>query len=144
MKGSYILLVRLPQGQTIKTGSMPDVYFSKGYYAYVGSAMGGLKSRLNHHLKKNKRPRWHIDYLLQKASISGIILCQTSKRVECLIAQALSAQFDSILGFGSSDCKCRSHLFFSPNENRMKSTILAILNSLPIDKRIHLVDFLQR
>jgi Uri superfamily endonuclease len=144
MKGSYILLIRLPEGQTINAGSVPDNYFPSGYYAYVGSAMGGLKSRLNRHLKKDKRPHWHIDYLLQKASISGIILCQAEERVECLIAQALSHQFDSIPGFGSSDCKCRSHLFFSANENQMKSTILATLNSLPIDKRIHLVGFFQK
>ena len=144
MKGSYILLIRLPKGQTINAGSVPDNYFPSGYYAYVGSAMGGLKSRLNRHLKKDKRPQWHIDYLLQKAPISGIILCQAEERVECLIAQALSHQFDSILGFGSSDCKCRSHLFFSADENRMKSTILATLNSLPIDKRIHLVGFFQK
>ena len=141
MKGSYILLIRLPEEQTIKIGSVPDNYFPSGYYAYVGSAMGGLKSRLNRYLEKDKRPHWHIDYLLQKASISGIIRCQTEERVECVIAQALSHQFDSIPGFGSSDCKCRSHLFFSADETRMKSTILATLNSLLIDKRIHLVSF---
>ena len=144
MKGSYILLIRLPEGQTIKAGSVPDNYFPSGYYAYVGSAMGGLKSRLNRHLRKDKRPHWHIDYLLPKAPISGIILCPAEARVECLIAQALSHQFDSIPGFGSSDCKCRSHLFFSDNENRMKSTIMATLNSLPIDKRIHVVGFLPK
>jgi len=144
MKGSYILLIRLPEGQMINAGSVPDNYFPSGYYAYVGSAMGGLKSRLNRHLKKDKRPHWHIDYLLQKASISGIILCQTEERIECLIAQALSHQFDSIPGFGSSDCKCRSHLFFSANENQMKSTIMATLNSLPINKRIRLVGFFQK
>jgi sugar fermentation stimulation protein A len=144
MKGSYILLIQLPEGQTIKVGSVPDNYFPRGYYAYVGSAMGGLKPRLNRHLIKNKRPHWHIDYLLQKASISGIILCQAEERVECLIAQALSHQFDSIPGFGSSDCKCRSHLFFAADEKRMKSTIMAILNSLPIDKKIHVVGFLPK
>jgi len=139
MKGSYILLIQLHQEQRITIGSVPDNYFPSGYYAYVGSAMGGLKSRLNRHLKKDKRPHWHIDYLLQKASISGIILCQTEERGECLIAQALNHQFNSIPGFGSSDCKCRSHLFFSADETRMKSSIMATLNSLPIDKRIHLV-----
>ena len=130
MKGSYILLIQLPEEQMIKAGSVPDNYFPSGYYAYVGSAMGGPKSRLNRHLKKDKRPHWHIDYLLQKAHISVIILCQTNKRAECTIAQALSHQFDSIPGSGSSDCKCRSHLFFSADKNRMKSAIMATLNSL--------------
>jgi len=92
--------------------------------------MGGFKSRLNRHLRSNKKPHWHIDYLLQKASISEIILCETNDRVECTIAQALSRQFDSIPGFGSSDCKCRSHLFFATD--KMKPTIMATLISLPI------------
>ena len=137
MKGSYILLIPLPEAQIIKVGSVPDTYFPSGYYAYVGSARGGFKSRINRHLKENKKPRWHIDYLLQKTNISGIILCEAEDKIECIIAQALSSQFDSIPGFGSSDCKCQSHLFFSADEGQMKGAILAILKSLPTGKRIH-------
>jgi Uri superfamily endonuclease len=130
VKGSYVLLIELTEEQTITTGSLKAIYFPRGYYAYIGSAMGGFKSRLNRHLKGNKKPHWHIDYLLEKASISEIILCETNDRVECTIAQALNGQFDSIPGFGSSDCKCRSHLFFATD--KMKPTIMATLNSLPI------------
>jgi len=133
MKGSYVLLIELPEEQTITTGSLKAVYFPGGYYAYVGSAMGGFKSRLNRHLRSNKKPHWHIDYLLEKASISEIIFCETNDRVECTIAQALNSQFDSIPGFGSSDCKCRSHLFFATD--KMKPTILTILNQLDIKLR---------
>ncbi len=130
MKGSYVLLIELPEEQTITIGSLKVIYFLRGYYAYVGSAMGGFKSRLNRHLKSDKKPHWHIDYLLEKASISEIILCETNDRAECTIAQALSCQFDSIPGFGSSDCKCRSHLFFATD--KMNPTIMATLSSLPI------------
>jgi len=130
VKGSYVLLIELTEEQTITTGSLKAIYFPRGYYAYVGSAMGGFKSRLNRHLRSNKKPHWHIDYLLQKASISEIILCETNDRVECAVAQALNGQFDSISGFGSSDCKCRSHLFFATD--KMKPTIMATLSSLPI------------
>ncbi len=130
MKGSYTLLIQLLEEQTITTGRLKATYFPRGYYAYVGSAMGGFKSRLNRHLKNDKKLHWHIDYLLEKASISEIILCETKDRTECAIAQALSCQFDSIPGFGSSDCKCRSHLFFATD--KMKPTIMATLSSLPI------------
>jgi len=130
VKGSYVLLIELTEEQTITTGSLKAIYFPRGYYAYVGSAMGGFKSRLNRHLKSNKKPHWHIDYLLEKASISEIILCETNDRVECTIAQALNGQFDFIPGFGSSDCKCHSHLFFATD--KMKPTIMATLSSLPI------------
>ncbi len=125
-----MLLIELPEEQTIATGSLKAIYFPGGYYAYVGSAMGGFKSRLNRHLKSNKKPHWHIDYLLEKASIVDIIFCETNDRMECIIAHVLNGQFDSIPGFGSSDCKCRSHLFFATD--KMKPTIMATLNSLPI------------
>ncbi len=134
MKGSYVLLIELTEEQTITTGSLKAIYFPGGYYAYVGSAMGGFKSRLNRHLRSNKKPHWHIDYLLEKASISSIILCETKDRAECPIAQALSCQFDSVPGFGSSDCKCRSHLFFATD--KMKTTIMATLNSLSMEPRL--------
>jgi Uri superfamily endonuclease len=134
VKGSYVLLIQLPQRQTIKVGSLKAIRFPGGYYAYVGSAMGGLKSRLSRHLQRNKKPHWHIDYLLQKAFISDVILCPTKHRVECTIAQALSHQFDSIPGFGSSDCRCRSHLFFATEE--MKPAIMAILTPLGIAPRL--------
>ena len=135
VKGSYILLIELPEEKTITIGSLKDIYFPGGYYACVGSAMSGFKSRLSRHHKQSKRPHWHIDYLLQKASITGIIICQTKDRVECVIAQALSHQFDVIPDFGSSDCCCHSHLFFATGE--MKSIIIATLDSLGMEPRFN-------
>jgi Uri superfamily endonuclease len=136
VKGSYILLIGLSEKQTITIGSLKTVNFSGGYYAYVGSAMGGIKSRLSHHLKGSKKPHWHIDYFLEKASINGVIICQSQNKVECAIAQALSRQFDCVPGFGSSDCRCKSHLFFTPNEEQFKSTIMAIIKSLGMQPRL--------
>ena len=134
MKGSYILVIELPEEQTMVIGGLKVVHFPSGYYAYVGSALSGLKSRLRRHLKRNKRLRWHIDYLLQKASINNIIICETEDRIECTIAQALNRKFDSIPGFGSSDCKCPSHLFFSTEG--MKREIITMLNSLGMKPRL--------
>ena len=134
MKGSYILLIRLPEEQIITIGSRKAIYFPRSYYAYVGSAMGRLKPRLSYHLRGNKKPHWHIDYLLAKASIADIILCEAEERIECTIAQALKGLFDSIPGFGASDCKCNSHLFFASGE--MKSTIMSTLNHLSIKPRL--------
>lgn len=134
MKGSYILLIELPEKQIITVGSLKTICFLRGYYAYVGSAMGRFKPRLSYHLKGNKKPHWHVDYLLQKASITDIILCETSERIECIIAQALKSQFNFIPGFGASDCKCESHLFFAPWE--MKSTIMPTLNHLGIKPKL--------
>ena len=136
MKGSYILLIKLPEAQTVTIGSLSDVYFPQGYYAYVGSALSGIESRLSRHLNRNKKSHWHIDYLLPKASITDIIIGESEDRVECAIARALSAQFDSIPGFGSSDCQCLSHLFFAAKERQMKSAIIMTFELLAIPPKL--------
>ncbi len=134
MKGSYILLIELAEGQIIITGSLKTTCFPGGYYAYVGSALGGFKARLNRHLKSNKKPHWHIDYLLQKAHIDDIIVCETEGRLECRIAGAMGSQFDDIPGFGASDCKCPSHLFFA--DEAMKSRVMAMLEVMGMKPRL--------
>jgi Uri superfamily endonuclease len=124
-KGSYILLIKLPEETTIAAGRLGPVLFRRGHYAYVGSALGGLKQRLDRHLRAEKKLHWHIDYLLEKARIDGIVTCETDERTECAIANALSEQFESVPGFGSSDCRCHSHLFFS-NTKMMKLVMSAV------------------
>jgi Uri superfamily endonuclease len=114
LKGSYVLLIDLPEGQEIAAGKLRTIDFPAGCYAYVGSAMGGMKSRLERHLRRDKKLHWHIDYLLQKASVSNVIICESETRTECTIAQTIRSKFETIKGFGSSDCKCPGHLFYSP------------------------------
>jgi Uri superfamily endonuclease len=128
VKGSYVLLIELPEERTITAGSLKDIRFQSGCYAYVGSALSGLRSRLSRHLKQDKKLHWHIDYLLLWASISDIIICETEERIECTIAEILRRRFNSILGFGSSDCKCASHLFFTGN--RVGQDIIEMLKSV--------------
>ena len=130
MKGSYILLVHLPEAGAITVGRLGKLDFARGHYAYIGSAMGGIKARLNHHLHRTRRPHWHIDYLRDRASVTSIIICESDQRHECAIAQTLMGQLDCIPGFGASDCRCRSHLFFSASENQLKQAIRATLDRL--------------
>jgi Uri superfamily endonuclease len=130
MKGSYVLLLELSAEQMIPVGSLRSVLFRSGYYAYVGSAMNGIESRLSHHLHKNKKLHWHIDYLLRSASIVGIDIYEAESRVECSIARKLDSQFYSIPGFGCSDCHCGSHLFYSAEKKEMKEAVKMALASL--------------
>lgn len=110
-KGTYILIIRVPRREVIEVGYLGAVTFPKGHYAYVGSALNGMESRINRHLRRGKKVYWHIDYLLNKASIKTVIFAKTEKSMECNIAQNLAKNFASIVSFGSSDCKCKSHLF---------------------------------
>ena len=118
VKGSYILLVELAIKMDVFVGKLGYVSFPKASYAYVGSAMNGLRARLARHLRRKKKLHWHIDYLLKEAEVEEIILCQGEESLECSLAQALAGKFQSVSGFGSSDCKCRSHLYFAQRSYR--------------------------
>jgi sugar fermentation stimulation protein A len=112
-KGAYILITKLKQDGSLRIGSLGKIHFKKGYYCYVGSALGNLEKRIARHKRKNKKLHWHIDYFLKKAKIKGITALQTTKRIECSLSRKLKHIADSrALNFGSSDCKCQTHLYY--------------------------------
>lgn len=113
----------------IKVGKLKAAFFKRGAYAYAGSAMGGLKDRLGYHLRQNKKPHWHIDYLTGRAVIREIIAIETDERLECKVVRALGRHFEPISGFGCSDCKCKSHLFLAENREQLKTKVSEILAS---------------
>jgi Uri superfamily endonuclease len=132
MKGTYVLLIELPQPQEIAVGKLGLLAFPQGFYAYVGSAMNGFESRISYHLREKKKSRWHIDYLLQQALIKEIILWETEERVECILAQTLSREFHTVTGFGASDCRCSSHLYFEAEKGKLGKGIMEAVKSLAI------------
>lgn len=135
MKGSYILIIEVPERRKVEVGSLGSVEFPPGSYAYLGSAHGGFRSRIGHHLSKTKKPHWHIDYLLKQAKITKIILCpekgasaiSSSGRLECFLSQRLVCKFPFIPRFGSSDCHCQSHLYFTSEEFDLEATIISAI-----------------
>ena len=104
----------------VTIGKLGEIEFKDGYYAYIGSAMNGLEARIERHLRKNKKMRWHIDYFLEYAKIEKIFYREGSKKEECLIAKKFASVFENIPKFGASDCKCKSHLFYSENIEKME------------------------
>ena len=130
-RGCYVLLIELPADETVTAGRLGPIHFRRGHYAYVGSALGGLRARLDRHLRPEKKLHWHIDYLLEKARIGETVACETSARVECAIARGLVARFESVPGFGSSDCRCRSHLFYS--RAKMTETVVSVVEGLGLE-----------
>lgn len=119
MKGCYILLIELKENKAIQIGKLRKIYFKKGFYLYVGSALNSLEKRIQRHLKKDKKTHWHIDYLLRYAKIINVFYKENNKREECNIVKKLDKKVSSITGFGCSDCKCGSHLFYSSKNNIM-------------------------
>jgi len=114
--GAYLLILQLNSNRKLQVGSLGTLTFKKGFYIYVGSAKANLSARIRRHLKKSKKKRWHIDYLSTVAKTIKAIPVRTSEELECKIASRLSGFLSCINGFGSSDCSCEGHLFFSPDE----------------------------
>ena len=116
MKGSYILLLKINNNKNIKYGKNKKSYFKKGFYIYIGSALNSLENRINRHLRSDKKIYWHIDYLLKHSQIFNIFYRESNFKDECIIANLFKEYFISIEGFGSSDCKCKTHLFYGLKE----------------------------
>lgn len=112
MKGTYVLLIELSEGRRIKIGGLGIIQFKDGAYAYVGSALKNLEKRIGRHMRENKKIHWHIDYFLEEAEIVDVIYSDRERRKECEIARNISENTLKIDRFGSSDCKCESHLFY--------------------------------
>ncbi len=114
--GSYMLILNLDEDKDIEIGRAGKLFFRKGYYIYVGSAMKDLTARIERHKRKRKNLFWHIDYLREHTNIVYTLPIRSSSKLECNIASSVSDISDGlIMGFGSSDCNCYSHLFYMKN-----------------------------
>ena len=121
-KGSYVLVIEVKDDGEMKVGKLGAIRFNRGYYAYVGSAMNGIDARVGRHMRQDKKKHWHIDYLLERGTVIRAWYVEGG-RDECRIARSMEDKFDSVAGFGSSDCGCRSHLFYSENMAELEGVI---------------------
>lgn len=125
MTGVYVLIVELESPGMIGVGRWPCIHFRSGFYVYVGSALSGIEPRLARHLGNKQKCHWHIDYLLDRATIRKVVYALTGERKECSLARELALRLPSVPGFGSSDCRCPSHLFFSPDFATLQKDVIA-------------------
>lgn len=120
--GIYILKIKLDRPTILSYGKNHISHFPKGYYYYVGSALNNLEARVTRHLSQEKKIHWHIDYLLKQAAIENIYFKITTEKKECSIARILAKKLDNIPHFGSTDCTCKSHLYYSKNPPSLNLT----------------------
>jgi Uri superfamily endonuclease len=119
VKGVYLLLIQLDRDVDVVVGALGFRHFVKGFYIYVGSAQNNLEKRVSRHFRRKKRLFWHIDYLLDSPSsvIRRVFFKEAARSEECNIASELSQQNEAVVGFGCSDCRCRSHFFRIESSN---------------------------
>jgi Uri superfamily endonuclease len=123
-RGTYALLIHVPYDLSLSVGELGRVDFRNGYYAYIGSALGGLEARVGRHFREEKKIRWHIDHLLLHARAVDVVVARSEERKECKVAEELAKKLPSIRGFGSSDCRCESHLFYSSDPHLLLRRVL--------------------
>ncbi|MCF1685858.1 GIY-YIG nuclease family protein [Tetragenococcus halophilus] len=116
----YAVKAYLPKRQeSIQIGKLGSFAFEKGYYVYVGSAKRNIRSRVNRHITVEKKQRWHLDYLRPYLKIEEI-QTYSGEEGECQLFARLQEKNTGnipVKGFGSSDCKCSAHLFYTSTES---------------------------
>ncbi|MCL1978942.1 MAG: GIY-YIG nuclease family protein [Methanomassiliicoccaceae archaeon] len=118
-KGTYILIFDMPETR-ISVGSLGVIDLEEGTYCYVGSAMNGLDQRIERHLSKKKKIRWHIDHLTTVCDRAEAFVAVPPGTAECELGRIVLDNGGSYAakGFGCSDCKCRTHLFFLDKDSK--------------------------
>jgi Uri superfamily endonuclease len=115
--GLYLLMLDLNKARSIRAGRLPVQTFRPGTYVYVGRARKNLQARLSRHLRADKKTHWHIDYFAPHKRIRRVWV-RPGCYDECGVVGYLRSEIpDTELpapGFGTSDCRCRSHLVYLP------------------------------
>jgi Uri superfamily endonuclease len=114
--GTYALVLACTRVGRVRVGCRGFLDLRPGFYVYVGSAFGpgGLRARIAHHRRIAARPHWHIDYLRRRARLDSV-WCRAGTRCEHAWAaqiQNMPGASVALPGFGSSDCRCETHLFW--------------------------------
>lgn len=111
---TYTLLIYNTKDTKIHIGRLGILDFTRGFYVYFGSAKKNIIPRIKRHLLNNKKKFWHIDYFLSSKGVQIREIWTSPKEQECQMAQRfLERGYPYIEKFGSSDCRCWSHLFFA-------------------------------
>ena len=121
--GNYLIILEIPEACKAEIGALGELAFRPGWYVYAGSARKNLSKRISRHLRiTGKQRRWHLDYLRPVAKTVKAVPLYTYQNLECDLAAALAdLGGTAVPGFGCSDCRCGSHLYYfkdPPRENR--------------------------
>lgn len=140
--GTYALILNSNCNKSIQIGKFGVLDIKPGFYVYIGSAFGpgGVKARLNHHFKITSRPHWYIDYLRKHVSIKKVWITYDGKRRERCWSKGFETLTHTeipIMGFGASDHRGGSHLFFQKELISLPKFQSAVLNLAPDLGQIH-------
>ena len=85
---------------------------------------------------QRRKPSGTIDYLLARWKVSTVIWGHSETKLECSVAAGLrAAGLESAKGFGASDCRCPSHLFYSARRGELKAQVEAEFRGVGVSPR---------
>ncbi len=116
---AYILFIKVDRDTVLSVGSLGEIKFKKGVYVYVGSGGRNIYKRIGRHFKREKRLRWHIDYLTTRYQPYKAWIIQGKDLDEERLVATLIERYPYVKGFGASDSRHPSHLFHL-NNNELK------------------------
>jgi len=125
LKGAYILQIRVLQDFRLPLRRLDEPVVEAGLYLYCGSANGpgGIAARVKRHLKRDKKPHWHVDHLSIAFGVEAF--CTFEGGCECdLVSELLQNKYIKApyAGVGSSDCRrCFSHLLRLPDGQTLEN-----------------------
>ena len=136
LPGTYALVLRFCTRVQILVGGLGTLTAEPGFYACVGSAFGpgGLVKRIGRHATAGKKCRWHIDYLTAVATLDAAWYTVDRAHRECQWADGFKQARGATVpleGFGSSDCRCQSHLFHFQKRPSLLAFYERLTSSIP-------------
>ncbi len=126
LPGTYVLVLECAQPGDVVVGRLGRLEVREGYYVYIGSAFGpgGVRARVARHLRADIRRHWHVDYLRERARVVEVWYREEAVRREHEWAVAVGGMRAAEVarrGFGCSDCRCETHLFYFPRQPAVRA-----------------------
>lgn len=133
--GNYVIAAVLHNEKSLEFKVFGLCRLPAGAYFYCGSAHGpgGLKARVERHLRKGIKKFWHFDQLKDFIDIRQVWWQLDVLNNECGIAQFIATQEGVSIpmpGFGASDCRngCQAHLLQHADMGSMDSIFQGLCN----------------
>ncbi len=158
--GTYFAILFLPKKTLVRVGPrIGPIWLDKGWYGWVGSAQGGVRGRVGHHVRLNiASPVWHLDYVRPALQFRKVWLSyhiDPLRERECQWARLLHktlGRYPVVRGFGAADCRkaprdkrlkflgtdrCEAHFFWSATPFSFTEFSQAIAEAIPEHALIH-------
>ncbi|MGM0608657.1 MAG: GIY-YIG nuclease family protein [Candidatus Muiribacteriota bacterium] len=111
----YIIILHNKKKVSIPVAKFGLLNFEPGFYFYIGTSYRSPEKRIKRHLSQHKKKHWHLDYITEKIKPVKACLFKNVEFSECELNSHIHNEFCTTFPFkkfGSSDCRCYSHLHF--------------------------------